>query len=103
MEKSAKKGLQTTLWQGGKNNMWKRKAGRVTDVPERDRSGENLEDGSFLVLLEQNWLCVKAAAEGLQKRTEMMERWQQQEVQVKETRWAEEIPQKSQKEKTGLK
>ena len=53
------------------------------------------------MLLEQNWLCVKAAAEGLQKRTEMMERWQQQEVQVKETRWAEEIPQRwsSQKEK----
>ena len=42
----------------------------------------------------QNWLRVNAAAEGLQKRTDMMERWQHQEVQVKESRWAEEIPQR---------
>ena len=47
----------------------------------------------LLVLLGQNWLCVNVAAEGLHERTEMMERWQQQEVQVKESRWAEEVPQ----------
>ena len=46
----------------------------------------------LLVLLGQNWLCVNAAAEGLQKRTEMMERWQQHEVQVEESRWV--IPQR---------
>ena len=40
-------------------------------------------------------MCVNAAAEGLQKRTEMTERWQQQqEVQVKDSRWVEEIPQR---------
>ena len=38
-----------------------------------------------MLLLKQNWPCVNAAAEGLQKRTEMMERLQQQEVQVKES------------------
>ena len=43
----------------------------------------------------QNVLCVNAAVEVLQKRTKMMERWQQQqEVQVKESRWVEEIPQR---------
>ena len=42
-------------------------------------------------LLGQNWLWVNAAAEGLQRRTEMMERMQRQEVQVKGGRWAEEI------------
>ena len=45
-------------------------------------------------LFGQNWLCVNAAAEGLQRRTEMMERMRQQEVQVKESRWVEEIPQR---------
>ena len=56
---------------------------------------------SFLLLVKI-WLCVNAAAEGLQKRTEMMERLQQQKVQVQERRWAEEI-RDSQKEKTELK
>ena len=66
----------------------------MTSVPERDTSWGNLEDGSFsFLLLVQNWLWVNAAAEGLQKRTEVMERWQQQEVQVKESRRAEVIPQ----------
>ena len=45
------------------------------------------------------WLCVNAAAEGLQKRMEVMERWQHLEVQVKDSSWAKE----SQKEKTELK
>ena len=40
----------------------------------------------LFLLLGQNWLCVNAAAEGLQRRTEMMERMPQQEVQVKESR-----------------
>ena len=44
--------------------------------------------------MAQNWLCVNAAAEGLQKGTVMMERWQNQEVRVKESRWAEEISQR---------
>ena len=44
--------------------------------------------------MAQNWLCVNAAAEGLKKRMEMMERWQHQEVQVKESGWAEEISQR---------
>ena len=81
------------------------KKGRKSDRRPRGRQvwGKSGRWLFLLVLLEQNWLFVKAAAEGLQKRTEMMERWQQQEVQVKETRRAEEIPQKSQKEKTGLK
>ena len=48
----------------------------------------------LLVLLGQSWLCVNAATEGLQKRTEVMERWQQQQVQVKGSRWVEEIPQR---------
>ena len=46
-----------------------------------------------LLLLVQNWLCVSAAAEGPKKRTEAMVRMQQ-EVQVKEGRWAGEIPQR---------
>ena len=46
----------------------------------------------LLLLLEQSWLCVSAAAEGPQRRTEAMVRVQQ-EVQVKGGRWAEEIPQ----------
>ena len=45
-------------------------------------------------VLAQNWLCVNAAAAGLQKRTEVMERWQHQEVQVEGNRWAEEISQR---------
>ena len=48
----------------------------------------------LLLLLGQNWLCVNDAAEGLQRMTEMMERMQQQEVQVKESRWMEETPQR---------
>ena len=37
----------------------------------------------------------------LQKRTEMMERWRQQEVQVKESRCAEEIPHRRWKQPKG--
>ena len=46
------------------------------------------------MLLEQNWLGVNAAAEALQERTEMMERWQQLEAQVKGSKWAEKFPQR---------
>ena len=56
---------------------------RERRVPEK--SGRWL---FLLFLLRQNWLCVNAAAEGLQRGTEMMERMQQ-EVQVKGGRWAE--------------
>ena len=48
----------------------------------------------FSKFMAQHWMCVNAAAEGLQKGTEMMERWQNQEVRVKESRWAEEISQR---------
>ena len=47
----------------------------------------------LFVLMGQHWLCVNVATEGLQKRTEMMERLQQED-QVKGGRWAEEIPQR---------
>ena len=43
------------------------------------------KSGRWLILITfiaQNWLCVNAAAEGLQKRMEMIERWQHQEVEV---------------------
>ena len=43
-----------------------------------------------LLILGQNWLCVSAAPEKPQRRTEAMVRMQQ-EVQVKGSRWAEEI------------
>ena len=45
------------------------------------------------LLLGQSGLGVSAAAEGQQKRTDAMERIQQ-ELQVKGGRWAEEIPQR---------
>ena len=71
---------------------------RKTERDRRPRARQVLGKSGrwlFLLLLSgQNWLCVSAAAEGLQKRAEMMERWQQQEVRVKESRWAEEIPQR---------
>ena len=85
----------------------KEKKGRQKEKQTRARqvlvkSGRCL----FLFLLfGQNCLCVNGAAEGLQKRTEMMEKWQQQEVRVEESRWAEEIPPrwKQPKVKTRLK
>ena len=40
-----------------------------------------------------------AAAEGSQRKTEMMKRMQQQEVQVEESRWMEETPQGSRQQK----
>ena len=53
----------------------------------------------FLMLVARNCLCVNAAAEGLQQWKEMMDRWQNLEVQVKESRWAEEIPQRWKQQK----
>ena len=46
------------------------------------------------MLMAESWLCVNAAAEELQKRTEMMEIWKHLEAQGKESRWAEEISQR---------
>ena len=43
----------------------------------------------LLMLLEQNWLCVDAAADDLQRRTGMLSRMQQQEV-LEEVRSREE-------------
>ena len=72
----------------------KRNAGRETDVQKRDKPCGSLAGGSFLLLLlRQIWLCVSAAAEGPQRRTEVMV-GMQQDVQVKGSRWAEEIPQR---------
>ena len=48
---------------------------------------------SLILLLEQNWPCVSAAAEGQQRRTEAVMRIQQ-EVQVKDYRWTEETSQR---------
>ena len=50
---------------------------RETDVPEQDKLWRSLENSSLLLL--GHWLCVNAAAEGLQRRTEMMERMHQQD------------------------
>ena len=72
------------------------KKGRKSDKQPRTRQvlGKFGRLLFLLVLLGQNWLCVNAAAEGLQKRTEMMERWQQQQAQVTWSRWVEEISQR---------
>ena len=72
----------------------KEKEGRKRDRRPQDETslGQVWKMCIFPMLMAQNWLCVNAAAEGLQKRTEMIERWQQ-EVPVKD----------SQKEKTGMK
>ena len=71
----------------------KGKKGRKSD--KRPRTGQVLEKSGrllfLLFLLVQIWPCVNAAAEGLQKGTEMTERKQNQEVRVKESRWVEEI------------
>ena len=56
----------------------------------------------LLLRLGQNWLGDNAAAEGLQRRTEMMERMQQQEVQVKESSWMEETPQRWRQPRRGV-
>ena len=72
-----------------------RRTERVTNAPERDKSWGSLEDPHFLLLMANNSLCVNATAEGLQERTEIMERWQQQQqAHVKESRRVEEIPQR---------
>ena len=61
---------------------------------KRDKSWGSLGGGSFsFCFLEQNWLCVSAAAEGPHRRKEVVVRMQQ-EVEVKEGRWTEENPQR---------
>ena len=76
--------------------MRERKKGRQRNGTSQSETsnGEVWKMALSLSVLLQNCLCVNAAAEGLQTRTEMMERMQQQEVQVKESRWAEEIAQR---------
>ena len=79
----------------GEDERGKESKGRPKEkqTSQRHASPGKSERWHFLLLrMAQNWLCVNAAAEGLQRRTEMMERMQQQEVQVKESRWMEEIP-----------
>ena len=58
----------------------KEKKGRTSEKRPRTKqvlakSGRMLFFFSFL-LLAQNWLCVNAAAKGLEKRTEILERWE---------------------------
>ena len=74
----------------------KEKKGRKSEQRARTKQvlGNSGKIVIFPMLMAQNWMCVYAAARGLQKGTGMMERWQNQEVRVKEIRWAEEISQK---------
>ena len=78
-EEDAKKALQA-FFTAKKKEEEKEKKGRNSD--KRAKTRQFLQKSGrllfLLVLLVQNWLCVNAAAEGLQKRTEIMERWQQQ-------------------------
>ena len=90
------KGKMVSLFMAGRKEEEKEKEGVKKNRSPRVRqvlrkSGRWL---FLLLLLGQNWLCVNAAVEGLQRRAEMMERLQQQEVQVKESRWVKEIPQR---------
>ena len=72
-----------------------KKGRKSKNAPGQDKSWASREDCFFVMLVARNWLCVNAAAaEGLQQRTEMMDRWQNQKVQMKESKWAEEIPQR---------
>ena len=89
MEKVHRKG-RTFLH--GEDERGKERKGRPKgkQPSQRERSGRWL---FLLLLLGQNWLCANAAAGGLQ-RTGMMGRMQQQEDQVKESRWMEETPQR---------
>ena len=81
----------------------KEKEGRTSDKRFRTRqvSGTSGRLLFLLVLVIQNWLCVIAGTEELQRRTEIMERWQQQQVQVKDSTWVEEIPQRGQVQNEG--
>ena len=47
----------------------------------------------LFLIVGQSWLCVSAASEGQQRRTEGVVRMQQ-EVQIKEHRWEEETSQR---------
>ena len=58
----------------------------MSNAPRRDKSCASREDGYFSLCLWHRTGCVfNVAAEGLQRRMEMMERLQHQEVQVKES------------------
>ena len=74
VEKVQRKGSKFFSQRRGK----KRKKSRLSD--RRPGTRQVLEKSGrllfLLVLLVQNWLCVNAAAEGLQKSTEVMERVQ---------------------------
>ena len=68
----------------------KERKGRQEESPTPTSETDPGEDWEVAL---SNWLCVSAAAEGPQRRTEAMVRMQQ-EVQVKGGRWADEIPQR---------
>ena len=66
--------------------------GKEVEEKKRSRTRPVLgKSGRFLLFLHACGaklavLCVNAAAEGVQQRTDMMDRWQNQEVQMKESR-----------------
>ena len=60
----------------GEDERGKEREGQKENGRPRDRQVQSGRWLFLLLLLGQNWLCVNAAAEGLQRRTEMMERMQ---------------------------
>ena len=71
---------------------WWKKSKEVKDAQKRCKYWEKFRKWLFLLLImEQNWLSVSAAAEGPQRRTEAVNRMQQK-VQIKECRWREKTP-----------
>ena len=72
----------------------------------RQTLGNEIRKWFFLLIMGQNWLSVSAAAEGPQRSTEVMTRMQQ-EVQIKESSWAEVVPirwkQPKGEDRTGIK
>ena len=69
----------------------KGKAEEVQGAQSETNLGGIAEVAIFLMILEQNWLSVSAAAEGPQRKTEAVIRMQQ-EVRNKESSWTEAVP-----------
>ena len=75
----AVQGKMVSLLSVGRKEEEKENEGRKKDRRPRARQvlGKSGRWLFLLLLLGQKWLCVNAAGEGLQRRTEMMERMQQ--------------------------
>ena len=115
-KKKKKKKVKKKKVKYRRRSLWKKCKERVERFLTADRKEEDVEKKArksdrrprarqalaksgrwlFLFLLFwQNWLCVDAAAEGLQKRTEMMKRMRHQEVveevsSTKQSTWRQE-------------